>query len=73
MLNLSRLAYSYRRREVVVSKVDAAAWALASLPDRWHRVIRAALATYHGHGDPDDQTALERDTPAFLRFVEQGR
>lgn len=47
VLTLCRILYTLRNGDVV-SKPRAAAWALQTLPARWHVLIRAALASDRG-------------------------
>lgn len=54
--NACRILYSLETRDVVVSKREAASWALEHLPDAWHVAIRAAGRVYDrrvGEGDAD--------------------
>lgn len=58
ILNGSRILYSTRNRDVVISKREAGAWAQKHLPARWHRAIRAALRAYDGEATAADLRAL---------------
>jgi hypothetical protein len=67
--NGCRILYSYRTRDVVVSKRAAAGWALQHLPEKWHELIRAAGRAYDDEFQPGDAAFLERRTRAFADFV----
>lgn len=69
-LNLCRLIYSYRHREVVVSKRGTGGWALQELPQGWHRLIDAALRVYALEATPADRRILQSQLDAFLGFAE---
>lgn len=57
VLNLCRLLYTWETKDVAVSKVTAADWALEKLPERWHPLVRSALRAYRME---DEETDLER-------------
>jgi hypothetical protein len=63
VLNLCRIACSYANRDVVVSKLQGALWALAALPDEHHATIRAALDAYR------TKTFGKIDARAFLEVM----
>lgn len=69
VLNLCRLIYSFQTHDVVISKVEAAAWASQALP-RWQLVIAAAERFYAGRTTSGDDDLLQADTPALLRFAQ---
>jgi hypothetical protein len=59
ILNLCRLVYSFETRHVVLSKAEAAAWAVEALPE-WRGVVQLALKWYAGEATAaDDQTILD--------------
>ena len=67
VLNLCRLIYSFENRQVVISKIQAAEWALRNLPIRWRTLIRSALRIYlRKHGD---QRTLKKNSNAFFKFA----
>ena len=68
VLNLCRLIYSYRMKDVVISKQAAAEWAIDNLP-AWRPLIEAALRSYAGEIDGEDNQLLESETERFYRFV----
>jgi hypothetical protein len=65
-LNLCRLIYSYRMKDVVISKQAAAEWALDNLAT-WRPLIEAALRSYAGEIGEDDERLLESETERFCR------
>jgi hypothetical protein len=62
VLTLCRVLYSHRFGKVV-SKPQAARWALRTLPTRWHSLIRSAVASDRGK---PSTLAL----PRIARFIE---
>ena len=68
VLNLCRLLYSYRTKEVVISKYTAAEWALDNLTT-WRPLIEAALRSYAGEMREEDRGLLESETERFYQFV----
>lgn len=68
-LNLSRVHCSFVRRDVVISKMDAARWALGSLEDRWHALIRAAIRHYLREQTDEEDELLARDTAPFREML----
>lgn len=69
VLQMCRLVYSYETRDVVVSKLGAADWALEQLPPAWHPLIRAAVRTYRGRGRRNDARVLRAEAQGFLEFI----
>jgi streptomycin 3"-adenylyltransferase len=67
VLNLCRLIYSYENRQVVISKIQAAEWALRELPTQWRILIRSALRVYSRKHE--DQRMLKKNTSAFFKFA----
>jgi hypothetical protein len=72
ILNLARLLYSWTTRDVVLSKYQAAEWALANVPERFHPAIAAAVRDYAQTPDRGDRALMDRTLPAFLTFVQAG-
>ncbi len=68
-LNLCRLAYSWKERNPVVSKEVAGAWALETVPERWRRLIAAALRSYQGEETQEDVRLLKRSVTGFYGFA----
>jgi hypothetical protein len=67
VLSLRRLIYSFEKRQVVISKVQAAEWALRNLLTQWRTLIRTALRVYlRKHGD---QGMLKKSSNAFSKFA----
>jgi hypothetical protein len=66
VLNLCRLIYSYRTKDVVVSKQTAAEWALDNFTV-WRPLIEAALRSYAGKIDEEDKRLLESETERFYK------
>jgi hypothetical protein len=67
-LNLCRLIYSYRMKDVVISKQAAAEWALDNF-NTWRPLVEAALRSYAGEIDEEDKRLLESETGLFYRFA----
>lgn len=70
VLNLCRLIYSYRTRDVVISKRASAAWANEAFP-RWQALIEAALRTYERRATPQDRALLETEVAPFFDFARE--
>jgi Aminoglycoside adenylyltransferase, C-terminal domain len=70
VLNLCRIAYSFSKRDVAVSKLEAAEWAQGTLATRWRPVIDAALRTYAGSGVEHDRALLASHASRFLAYVD---
>ncbi|UCB42387.1 MAG: DUF4111 domain-containing protein [Dehalococcoidales bacterium] len=68
VLNLCRLLYSYKTKEVVVSKYTAAKWALDNF-NTWRTLIEAALRSYAGEISEEDKRLLESETERFYHFI----
>jgi hypothetical protein len=67
VLNLCRLIYSYENGQVVLSKIQAAEWALRKLPPQWRTLIRSSLRIYlRKHGD---QRTLKKNSTDFFKFA----
>lgn len=69
VLNLCRLIYSFENRHVVVSKIQAAKWALRKLPNHWRPLIQSALRVYLKKEKPADRKMLRRNSDAFFKFA----
>ena len=69
VLSLCRLVYSFENKHVVVSKIQAAKWALRKLPDHWRTLIQSALRVYLKKQKLADQEMLKRNSDAFFKFA----
>lgn len=69
ILNLCRLIYSFRTRDVVISKAAAADWAVETLPGEWHRCIGLACRSYSGQTGPRDQALMRADLARFFPYA----
>lgn len=69
VLNLCRLVYTWETRDVAVSKVASAAWALKTLAGRWHPLIRSALRAYRGEDEETDLGQLREGVRPFYRYA----
>ena len=67
VLNLCRIMYSFRERNVVVSKRFSGIWADDIYPE-WSSVIQAALRVYEGKDTNADKSLLQADLDSFLEF-----
>jgi hypothetical protein len=72
ILNGARILASYDRRDVVLSKYEAAQWALATLPSDWHDLLRAAVRTYERAPLALDDAALRDGWASFVALVRGG-
>jgi len=68
VLNLCRLLYSYRNKNVVVSKQASAEWALKQL-DNWSSLIEAALRVYEREASEGDKQLLASEIGQFYEFA----
>ena len=68
VLNLCRIIYSFRERDVVVSKRYSGIWA-GKLYPQWVRLIEAAIRAYQETGTPADESMLHADMERFLEFA----
>jgi streptomycin 3"-adenylyltransferase len=69
ILNGARILASYDRRDVVLSKYEAAQWALDTLPSNWHDLLRAAVRTYERAPRELDDAALREGWTGFVTLV----
>ena len=72
LLNGARILASYEHHDVVLSKYEAARWALDALPVEWHDALRAALRTYERVPQPADADTLAKAWAPFVAFVGAG-
>jgi hypothetical protein len=68
VLNLCRLMYSYKTREVVISKRFSARWASVEFP-KWSALIEAAKAFYDHRATREDDDMLNSRVGFFLTFA----
>jgi hypothetical protein len=71
LLNGSRILRSLETEDVVLSKREAGAWALESLPDRWHPALHAALRAYDQQETPQDAALLAAEMAPFVAMVRE--
>ena len=69
VLNGARILASCERRDVVLSKYEAAQWALDALPSEWHDAVGAALRRYERVPQPADADTLMTAWAPFVAFV----
>ncbi|MFQ5553469.1 MAG: aminoglycoside adenylyltransferase domain-containing protein, partial [Thermoplasmata archaeon] len=69
VLNLCRLVFTWETREVAVSKVAAADWALEKLPERWFPLVQSALRAYRMEDQEEDLERLREGVGSFYRFA----
>lgn len=69
VLNGSRILHALETRHAAISKGEAGAWALQTLPDRWHPLLRAAISNYDGQATPVDIQLLATDMAPFVAMV----
>jgi hypothetical protein len=68
VLNLCRLMYSYQTREVVVSKLASAQWAMEAYPV-WRHHIEAAKRSYAGSATIEETQLLVAEVRDFYAFA----
>jgi hypothetical protein len=68
VLGISRLYYSFRQRDIA-SKAAAGEYALKTLPERWHRIVREALRLRDPGIPPQYASRIVRRNDA-LKYVE---
>jgi hypothetical protein len=71
IVNGARILASFATRDVVLSKYQAAQWALSSLPDEWHEAVGAAARWYEQTADEADAATLVARWRPFVAFVER--
>jgi hypothetical protein len=67
ILNLCRLIYSFRTRDVVISKTASAEWAEVNYP-QWKELIRLAQRSYRGKGTTSEEAFMEHKLPDMFEF-----
>jgi hypothetical protein len=68
VLNLCRLIYSFETKDAVISKAEAAAWALDALP-AWRRLVQLAQKSYARQATPEDRQFLLAEVGRFFEFA----
>jgi len=68
ILNLCRLMYSFKTRDVVISKTTAAAWAHNAFP-QWRRHIELAQKSYARQGTPAEREFMLSEVRKLFRFA----
>ena len=68
ILNLCRLMYSFKTRDVVISKTAAAAWAHNAFP-QWRRPIELAQKSYARRGTPEEREFMLLEVRKLFRFA----
>jgi hypothetical protein len=68
VLNLCRIMYSVRERNVIISKRFSGIWVCDAFPE-CSTLIQAALRTYEGKSTPADEKLLQADMESFLEFA----
>src|SRR5579862_5615110 len=69
VLNGARILAGFARHDVVMSKYEAARWALDALPGEWHDHVRAAVRDYERAPEAHDAGLLREDWAPFVAFV----
>jgi hypothetical protein len=70
VLNLCRLMYSHKTRDVVTSKRSSADWAQGLFQD-WRPLISAALDSYAGNASAQDEKLLASEVGKFFGFASE--
>jgi hypothetical protein len=71
VLNLCRLIYSFEKKEVAVSKIQAAQWAVRELPNQWRALIQSAVRVYLERQRRGDQERVKKNGFDFLKFASE--
>jgi hypothetical protein len=70
VLNLCRLIYSFRIRDVVISKTAAGDWAEETYP-QWSELIQIARKSYEGRAAPDDDQFMLNKIQGLYDFAKE--
>jgi len=70
ILNLCRLIYSFKTRDVVISKAKASEWAYKVLPE-WQKLIKLARKSYNHQATLKDKQFLNAEVRKFFEFAER--
>ncbi|MBN1410387.1 MAG: DUF4111 domain-containing protein [Spirochaetales bacterium] len=68
ILNLSRLIYSFRTKDVVVSKDKASMWAIENLGE-WKKYIKYARKSYMHKGTQEEKQSMLDNVKAFYDYA----
>ena len=68
ILNLCRLMYSFKTKDVVISKAEAAEWAHNAFPE-WRRHIELAKKSYARKTTLQDRQFMLSEVKGFFRFA----
>jgi hypothetical protein len=68
ILNLCRLMYSFKTRDVVVSKIAAATWAHDAFP-QWRRLVELAQKSYARRGTPEERVFMLSEVRKLFQFA----
>jgi hypothetical protein len=60
--------YSFETQDVVISKVEAAAWALETFP-QWRLHIELAKRSYAGEATPEEREFMLTEVESLYRFA----
>jgi hypothetical protein len=69
ILNAARILCSFTTHNAVMSKFQAAKWALSQLPTEWHDAIAAAQRWYAQDAQEGDEHLLAEEREHFVEFV----
>ncbi len=69
ILNACRILYSFRCRDVVISKHAAADWGMSELPHQWRQPIAAAVRIYSMTASAGDVELVRERRGAFVAYV----
>lgn len=70
ILNLSRIFYSYKTQDVVISKFSSGTWLSANYP-QWTELIKAAKNSYNETATRQDCILLKENVHSFFKFIIQ--
>jgi len=68
LLNLCRLMYSYKTKDVVISKKEAAEWAYNTFPE-WRHHIELAKSSYARNVTPRNTESMHLEVKRFFKFA----
>lgn len=69
ILNACRILYSFRSRDVVISKYGAAQWGMTELPSEWRQPIAAAVRLYSRRASASDLELVSEHHSAFIAYI----
>ena len=68
ILNLCRLIYSFRTKDVVISKAKASEWALVAIPE-WKWLVALARRSYERKATSQDRAVMLREVKNFYAYA----